>query len=697
MKGLIGVETLAGMALAVLLAATVAASAAPRPGWMKGSMERLEADLVARYGTGERGRLARGMEQVADFWREEEDGGAAVFEAFVAENFAGDQATLDAIFERYEFVLEQINGHMTEIGRAMGRQADLDIGPLYPFDRVMASYSPSAHLGDDLFANKLAFVVLLNFPLTTLEQRLAEGAEWTRRQWAEARLADRFSKRIPAEVNLAVARAGAASDQYIADYNIWMHHLVDEEGNRLFPEGMRLLSHWNLRDQIKADYAGGEDALARQRAIALVMSRIVDQSIPAVVVNNPHVDWNPATNRIVPAAVNDSGTEPPADLAATSDREPDTRYRILLDTFLASRLVDEYSPTAPTLIARRFDESRELPEERVRAMLESVCSSPLYARIAKLAAMRLGRNLEPFDIWYNGFVSKGPYTEPELDALTRERYPDAKAFERDIPRMLRALGFPAERADYIASKIVVEPARGSGHAAGAGMCSAPARLRTRVGSGGMDYKGFNIATHELGHNVEQVLSLCDVDYFFLEGVPNTAFTEAFAYVFQENDLMLLGLDPKPDPRAEALKTVNEFWMTVEIGAVSLVDMKIWHWMYDHPDASPAELREATLAIAKEVWNAYFADIFGERDVTLLAIYSHIIHSFLYLPDYAIGHMIAFQVKEQMREAGNIGVEFERMAVTGRIAPDLWMRNATGSDVGPEALIEATERALKELE
>ena len=42
----------------------------------------------------------------------------------------------------------------------------------------------------------------------------------------------------------------------------------------------------------------------------------------------------------------------------------------------------------------------------------------------------------------------------------------------------------------------------------------------------MDYKGFNIAVHEMGHNVEQVISLNDIDHTLLEGVPNTAFTEA---------------------------------------------------------------------------------------------------------------------------------------------------------------------------
>ena len=40
-------------------------------------------------------------------------------------------------------------------------------------------------------------------------------------------------------------------------------------------------------------------------------------------------------------------------------------------------------------------------------------------------------------------------------------------------------------------------------------------------------------------------------------------------------------------------------------------------------------------------------------------------------------------------------EFERMAKMGRVTPDLWMENATGKPVSPEALLAATERALKQ--
>jgi hypothetical protein len=663
--------------------------------WMQGSISKLEAEMAPALGKEASGRLREGLRQVARFWREG-DGGAAEFDAFVRAHFAPTPEARGAVFRRFESQLEKLSGHLHEIQLAFREPVDLDAGPILPVDEIFAAYDPGAHLLDDFFRNKLAFVVLLNFPLTTLEERLGEGASWTRREWAEARLAQRFSKRIPAEVQQAIARASAASDQYIAEYNVWMHHLLDERGDRLFPPKMRLLSHWNLRDEIKAQYAKGAEGLPRQRMIRKVMERIVDQTIPEVVVNNPHVDWNPFTNEVRLAAVNDSVSEPPADFAPTGAREPDTRYAMLLGTFRAARLADPYSPTAPTLIDRRFDEDREIPEERVRAMFEAVLSSPLAARTAARIEKRLGRPLEPFDIWYDGFRPRGKYTEEELDAIVRKRYPSAEAYENDIPEMLRRLGFAPDRADAIASKIVVDPARGSGHAWGAEMRSEKAHLRTRVGADGMDYKGFNIAVHEMGHNVEQVISLVDVDHTLLAGVPNTAFTEALAFVFQGHDLDLLGLASR-DERAEALETLDAFWGTYEIAGVALVDMEIWRWMYEHPEATPAQLREAMLSIAKEVWNRYFAPVIGVPDVTLLAIYSHIIHSFLYVPDYPLGHMIAFQIGERMRAAGKVGPEFDRMARAGRIAPDLWMKNATGSEVGPEALLAATERALATIE
>jgi oligoendopeptidase F len=220
-------------------------------------------------------------------------------------------------------------------------------------------------------------------------------------------------------------------------------------------------------------------------------------------------------------------------------------------------------------------------------------------------------------------------------------------------------------------------------------------LRTRVGAEGMDYKGFNIAIHELGHNVEQVLSLEKVDSTLLAGVPNTAFTEALAFVFQARDLSVLDL-PLPDERARRLAALNDLWGGWEIAGVALVDIGVWRWMYQHPAATPAELREATVALARQVWNRWYAPVLGVRDSPLLAVYSHMIHSALYLPDYPIGHLIQAQLEAHFDTlpADRLGAEFERMASYGSVGPDLWMTHATGSGLSARPLLTAARRALE---
>jgi hypothetical protein len=663
--------------------------------WMRDAIAKMEKELIAKYGEDQRPRVERGLRQVAEFWRAE-DGDAAVFEEFVLANFAGEPATLDTMLLRYQRLLEQLHGHMHEINREFRQQADLDAGPVLPFDELFAGYDPAAHVVDDFFNNKLAFVVLLNFPLTTLEERLSEGPKWSRKQWAEVRLAQDFSVRIPAAVNLEVARAASEADSYISQYNIWMFHVLDQNGQSLFSAKLRLLSHWNLRDEIKADYADTQHGLEKQRCIQQVMERIITQTIPAVVVNNPTVDWNPWTNEVKAASEKDSDIAPLAGQKITNAPEPSTRYAMLLKTYQAARKMDPFSPTAPSLIARRFDVDREIPEQRVRQMLEQVVTSPLVPNVANLVQTRLGRPLEPFDIWYDGFRARGAYREAQLDAIAAKKYPTAEAYKQDIPNILIKLGFARDKAEYLANNIVVDPARGSGHAMGASMRSEKTHLRTRVETTGMNYKGFNIAVHEMGHNVEQTISLNEMDFTLLEGVPNTAFTEALAMVLQGHDLEVLGL-AAPDAQTETLKTLNDFWNTYEISGVALVDMDVWHWMYDHPNASSEQLRDATLQIAKNIWNNYYAPVFGKTDVVLLAVYSHMIDSFMYLPDYPIGHLIAFQIEEKMRESGAIGPEFERMAKMGRVTPDMWMIHATGKPVGAEALLTATANALEKMQ
>lgn len=675
--------------MSLLLVLLAAAPTPPRAAPVKTSpTAAVEAKLLATHGEAHRARVERGVRQVAALWRKE-DGD---LEAFVAEHFLVDPARLDATFARFEANLEQIDGHLLEIGRELRRPSELDLGPLEKVDPLFAAWDPSAHLVDDLFASKLAFVALLNFPLSTLEERLSAGPGWSRRQWAEARLTGRFARRVPAEVQQGIAAASSAADLYIAEYNVWMHHVLSEDGARRFPRGKRLISHWNLRDELKAQYAE-KDGLARQRAIIKVMERIVTQTIPQAVIDNPRLDWNPFTNEVTVAPAETVEADAPKRTATPSTApEPDTRYARLLASAAAQRRADPYSPSAPTAIERAFALGAEMPEARVKALLESVLEAPQVAKVAAEVQRRLGRPLEPSDLWYNGFLPRGAVPEAELDAKVRARYPTSEAFAKDLPRILTALGFSPARARYLSERIQVDPSRGAGHAMQAARRGDFPRLRTRVEKEGMNYKGYNIAVHELGHNVEQVFSLYDVDHTLLAGVPNTAFTEAIAFVFQARDLELLGLG-KPSAEQERLRVLNDFWATWEIAGVALVDLEVWHWLYDHPKATAAQLREATVAVSKRVWNRYYAPVLGGKDTPLLGIYSHMISYPLYLFNYPLGHLIAFQIEEQVNRKGVVGPEIERMAVQGAIAPDLWMTGAAGGPVSAAPLLRATDAAL----
>ena len=208
----------------------------------------------------------------------------------------------------------------------------------------------------------------------------------------------------------------------------------------------------------------------------------------------------------------------------------------------------------------------------------------------------------------------------------------------------------------------------------------------------MNYKGFNIAVHEMGHNVEQTFSLNDIDYTLLQGVPNTAFTEALAFVFQAHDLEAAG--PFEARRENARRESAERFLgdlrdrgrrPRRHGRVAL-------------DVRPSGCRPRaaqggnTPDLPRHLEQVLCAGL-RKKDVVLLGVYSHMIDSLLYLPDYPIGHLIAFQIEQQMEKAGNLGSEFERMAKAGNIAPDIWMKKATGAPVGPQALLAATEKAL----
>jgi len=643
-------------------------------------------------------RYKRGVRQVADMWRAE-DGTVEDFRRFCTSEFITDPELLQKTFDRLESSFASIEGYFGEMGRELTWHLAVATGPILPIDQALALYAPEAHVDDDLFETKIAFIILLNFPRYTLEEKQELGPTWTREQWARARLAERIQARVPAEVQQKRQQMRIPSGNYMRDYNIWMHHLLDKNGRRPFPAGMKLISHWNLRDELKSLYAEA-DGLPKQAMIYDAMLRIIRQEVPQAVINNPAVDWKLSTNEVwvtsevdgdIPDSLRPDGA--PGD-RISNQAEPNTRYECLLRSFHSQQLLDPYYPATPSLIDRRFQSNREMPEAEVEAMFNEVLDPDLMIKVGKLIEKRLGRQLQPFDIWYDGFNTRSTIADERLTALTKAKYPTPAAFEADMPRILAHLGFSESDAAYVAARVRVDPSRGAGHAAGPPRRDGLARLRTQVGPDGMDYKGYNIAIHEFGHNVEQVFSSCLIDHTLLAGVPNTAFTEAFAFTFQDRDLELLGLETE-NPERAFLHTLDVYWGLCEITTVSLVDMRVWHWMYDHPDAGVEELKSAVISIAQEVWNEYYAPVMGVRDVPILAIYSHMITGAMYLPDYAIAGVIQFQVEQYLKNH-TLGSEMKRMCTIGSVVPDLWMRQAVGTGISAAPLLAAVEESLRKV-
>ena len=108
-----------------------------------------------------------------------------------------------------------------------------------------------------------------------------------------------------------------------------------------------------------------------------------------------------------------------------------------------------------------------------------------------------------------------------------------------------------------------------------------------------------------------------------------------------------------------------------------------------------QLKEAVMSIAKDVWNKYYADILGGKAETLLGIYSHMIDNPLYLPNYPMGHLIDFQIEQQV-SGKSMANEVERMLIQGSIIPQQWMKGAVGQEISIDPLLKATKEALEAL-
>ncbi|HSQ34702.1 MAG TPA: hypothetical protein VLQ89_01805, partial [Candidatus Binatia bacterium] len=298
--------------------------------------------LLLKHGETAKLRIDKGVQQAAAFWRLE-DGSAELFAKFCRENFIGSSERLHAYYRRLEENFEVLYGHLNQISLELKKPLHLDRGDITPSDERFAQFDPSAHLSEDMFDSKIAFEVLLNFPSYSLNEKAELGPEWNRLDWAYARCGDLFLSRLPARLNQKAAAAFSEAETYIAGYNIFMGRLLDNQQKKLFPDDLKLISHWGLRDRLKALYAE-KKGLAGQEMITEVLKRIIQQDIPQSMVNRRDYLWNPFKNKVF---------KDTKEIVWTP--EPNSRYLHLSNIFNAVKDFDSFYPGLPSHPQRKFE------------------------------------------------------------------------------------------------------------------------------------------------------------------------------------------------------------------------------------------------------------------------------------------------------------------------------------------------------
>src|SRR6056297_1257673 len=638
-------------------------------------LEKFYNDIVEKYELKKKKnkeRLKIGINQVFRIW-EDKDGTEKEMIKFCMRNFIKEEE-LHKYTQRIQKHYESIYGHLNTMRREMLEPIHLkDYEPL-KIDYLLSIFNLYPVVDYIFYEKKISFFIALNYKIFSLDEKNTRIDWWEREDWVKANLADNFRVKEPKNIKKKLSDIMTKAEMYISNYNINTSILIDNRGRKLYKNNKNLISHWGLRDEIKSQYKN-KSGLKKQRVIYRVIERIVDQTIPEEVINNTDLRWDVDTNI----------------LNSYDDfKKENRRYEILLDYFKNMKKLDKsYDKNNNTAIKRNFNQNVRLNREKIINEFEKILNSENITKIANIIKEDLGRDLEPFDIWYDNFKTDGSFTEKELDKITKEKYPTVKEFKNDLPNIINKMGFDEKNSKEIANKIEIDRAKGSGHAWGSSLRGEPAHLRTRFDDDGMNYKGYNIAIHELGHNVEQVISLYHVDNYLLSGVPNTAFSEAFAFIFQKDDLRILDKTEKLNENI-----LKKLWTLYEIIGVALTEIKIWEWMYDNPDTTVEKLKTAAVQISKDVWNEYYAKNFGVVSSPILGIYSHMINYPLYLVNYPLGHIIESMIADYI-ENKSFGKEMLRMCEIGNLTPTAWMKEAVDKDISVEPLLKKTEKYLKD--
>ncbi len=654
----------------------------------KETIQSAKEQLVKLYG--ESDRIDIGLAALSEQWVKT-DGDNGEFIKFAVDNFVSDPIQLDQLSKVISDNIRVINGHIWKIGSTLSNPYSANTGKIKKYEELFAGVSINVDINKELYRSKVAHLVLLNFPPVTDEQKKKNGHTWSYQQWGYVFLGDMFkveksnkeSKRSKGNKDISKKLYKGDSQRYADNSVIPIFTLCDANGNRVFTENKNLLLHWKMRDEIKNLYGSSlSDKLVKQKTIYSAMRRYIDQSIPQQIFSqDTSLKWDPNTNILL-----SNGGET---LQAESNNN--LRYEYLRNLFLKQY---NRQPDSTKYFDNYF-KAYNVKASDIENMFVEILSSKEAIQVGKLIKKKIGRDLEPFDVWYTGFNNRSSYDSDSLDNYFKTIYPTPQALTDSIPSLLMKLGFDRERADFYGSKICVEPARANGHAEGAVLKNEKSFLRTNFTDNGLDFGGFQTAMHELGHSVQQTISAQLIDIFPMSSLPNSGLVESAAYLFEFKTWNVIdGLNVDKEGLYNN-SILDNFWATYEIAGPALCEMKMWQWMYNKKVFSADELRNATISIAKEVWNSYYAPVFGISDEIMPAVYNHMLNSSLYLSGYTLAHIIHMQIENYL--AGkDFPSEVERIYKLGEIPFDIWMERALQSSLSAKPILNITSKALSNI-
>ncbi len=646
---------------------------------------KLIDQLVRKHGKRLRDDITRGVKAARKVWPSDGSNGLAAskdFEEFCLAQYV-PPARRGPLLERLDEFHQAVAGAMEAAYKNARAGQDIADRPFLAAEKIFGAYAPDSHLLEDYRRYRIAAIVQLNFGTDD------RSVPRSRAGWAARRLSNLGRQIIPAELIGRLAQAQSEVDVLISSYNLHLDRFDFGDPRIRFPKGTKLVSHWGLRDTMTALH-GTPHALIKRKAILDLMRRVVDGEIPEEVLNRPEVRWDIPRGRISagPGGRGAASWKPAKGHGAL-------RWRGFHKVWQVHRQIDPYRRYG-NLIDNKFLSEREIPEEKVVGILIDVLSSPLAERVAHYLRDQLGRELEPFDIYYRDFsprkASESARGKQPLKFDIRGRYPDAASLGEAITDVLVRFGWKRDRARWIRSRIRVDNGRSAGHAWPPRHENDLQLLRVRVDKRGCDELHFETFMHELGHCVEGVLTTYEMDYRALWGVPNTAFTEGFAFTFQDRTDEILGRGKRP--RSDAV-TLRRFWEPFEIAGPALTEIRFFHWLYKHAEATPEEMMRAVRRIGDAVWKEFYARIFGAEGHGLMSVYSHMLWGDFYLAEYPMGLVMAYQIRKHL-EGKPLPVEMERMCRVGRIYPEEWMKTAVGQKISVRPLLDDTKRALERL-